>query len=316
MRQATDGAVTSTATLNYEAWAAHLLLVTVADPSGLNVTGNVTVTVGNVNDPPVLIVTPLSLVENSPVGTRVNGSITAYVAWLCPMLPLSRCYPLRVVGMGSTPRAPCAPEDGPALGSASQCRCCGVQPLLREWRRATPLSCMPVPVFGCRFDEDEAFLASQGFSSRLRFSVSRASGGNDTLAVDAVTGVLTSLAPLDFEAGSMETVVFTVADQAGNVTSAVNVSVVDANDAPVFVCAPAAAPACYAYTVPENSAMSTLLSGPSVLVSDQDAGTGDTLVLFVRSVGAAGAGGDLVNVHPAGSRPFVAGAIDFETTPA
>ncbi len=67
----------SQATFNFEVQSAYTLRVTVVDPEGLNVTGDVTVRVLDMNDPPILTVSSLNVSENLPAGTVVNGSVTA-----------------------------------------------------------------------------------------------------------------------------------------------------------------------------------------------------------------------------------------------
>lgn len=75
----TSGTITLSedAGLNYELKSSYALTVTVTDDGGLSDTATVTILVGDVDEPPVILAATLSVAEDTPIGTYVGVILAA-----------------------------------------------------------------------------------------------------------------------------------------------------------------------------------------------------------------------------------------------
>ncbi len=106
-------------------------------------------------------------------------------------------------------------------------------------REVLRLACVPACFH--RYDQDTTPTPLRYFAYRNGSAVPM------QFTIDTLSGVLSTLTTLDFEATPWDAFLVTVSDLGLNVTVPVNVTVVDRNDPPVFVCNDTAAPACYVF---------------------------------------------------------------------
>ena len=258
------GNVWSMAMFDFETLRSYALSVSVHDPDGLNVTGVVAVGINDKNDPPVVTIGVLNCSENQPVGTRVNGTISVYVMLLSPQLGPKVAKRLMTVAVPDIHNCECErcgnqwdacwqvlhslfpsrPVHVP-IATTREMSCCSN---LWHWGGGDRGARVDergaegkVPFCLRRYDQDTT-------PSLLRyFAFRNGSAVPMQFVIDTLSGVLTTLTTLDFEASPWDAFLVTVSDLGLNVTVAVNVSVIDRNDSPVFVCNGTAAPACYVF---------------------------------------------------------------------
>ena len=140
----------------------------------------------------------------------------------------------------------------------------------------------------------------------IRFAISQQPSGG-RFAVNATSGVLSSLQAFDFEAAQTFVVELSATDEEGTgstVTVEATVTVSNVNDvAPTFEAS------IYTVTLPENISRGTLLV--TVAASDGDRGTTEIEYSIV-----AGDDDGTFRINPAYGRIVLVGSFDFETIPS
>jgi protocadherin-16/23 len=312
------GPVPAALPLDFERRTSYLLVVQAADSQGGTCQLELAVTVLNDNEPPVLAPgQTLLLSENAPVGTSlgvVGAADPDGDALVFALAAPSTAFDITPIGLLRSTRV-FDFETGSAfsvqvratdIGGAASTATVNVRVL--DVNDAPVLTFPTAPgtftleenaangtAVAARLtarDEEEDALALQGFAPRLRFSMSCLPPYNGTWAVDGVTGVI-SLAlsaafvgPLNFEVQSFYPCNASVTDvgvPAYTTTLPINITVVDANDVPVFVgCTGANATApCRSFSLPESASAGTPLNAATPLTAyDED---GDGLGFSIQS---------------------------------
>ena len=310
---AATGEVTTTRPLDRETAAARAITVRVVDGDGLADVQTVTITVGDVNEAPVLTVGPLSVPENAAAGAVV-GTAAANDADAGDGVTFSLdddaggLFAIdAVTGEVTTTRptdfeaAPSHPITVRATDAAGLSDTAAVVVTVQDVNETPTLTVGPLTVAENAAAGTVVGSAAAGdvdTGDALTFSLDEDASG--LFVVDAVTGEITATQPLDHEAAAVHTVVVRATDAAGlsDVVSA-DVAVADRNEGPVLTVG--------VLTVPENAAAGT--TAGFAAAADPDAGQGVTYSL------TDDAGGRFA-VDAATGEITSTGPFDFETGPA
>lgn len=277
------GVISLTAALDYEESFQYTLTIRVSDGRGRLATTSLTVSVNNVNDPPVFQGTPFTTTvsENVPDGTSVlqikaiDEDNSDTLSYSLSGTNSSHFQVSSSTGLILTAQEP----DYEVLNyysltvSVSDGTTAVSQPLTITVADANDSPVFLDAPYSVQINENDASAsvlrvnASDADNNTLHFTL--AGSGSAHFLIHPQTGLISLAQALDFEDIIMYVLTLIVTDGEGGVnTTSVTVEVINQNDAPVFVSAP------YAAAIDENINTGTQV----VLASASDEDSNDTLV--------------------------------------
>ena len=277
------GVISLTAALDYEESFQYTLTIRVSDGRGGLATTSLTVSVNNVNDPPVFQGTPFTTTvsENVPDGTSVlqikatDEDSSDTLSYSLSGTNSSHFQVSSSTGLILTAQEP----DYEVLNyysltvSVSDGTTTVSQPLTITVADANDSPVFLDAPYSVQINENDASAsvlrvnASDADNNTLHFTL--AGSGSAHFLIHPQTGLISLAQALDFEDILMYVLTLIVTDGEGGVnTTSVTVEVINQNDAPVFVSAP------YAAAIDENINTGTQV----VLASASDEDSNDTLV--------------------------------------
>lgn len=277
------GVISLTAALDYEESFQYTLTIRVSDGRGGLATTSLTVSVNNVNDPPVFQGTPFTTTvsENVPDGTSVlqikaiDEDNSDTLSYSLSGTNSSHFQVSSSTGLILTAQEP----DYEVLNyysltvSVSDGTTAVSQPLTITVADANDSPVFLDAPYSVQINENDASAsvlrvnASDADNNTLHFTL--AGSGSAHFLIHPQTGLISLAQALDFEDIIMYVLTLIVTDGEGGVnTTSVTVEVINQNDAPVFVSAP------YAAAIDENINTGTQV----VLASASDEDSNDTLV--------------------------------------
>ena len=277
------GVISLTAALDYEESFQYTLTIRVSDGRGGLATTSLTVSVNNVNDPPVFQGTPFTTTvsENVPDGTSVlqikatDEDSSDTLSYSLSGTNSSHFQVSSSTGLILTAQEP----DYEVLNyysltvSVSDGTTTVSQPLTITVADANDSPVFLDAPYSVQINENDASAsvlrvnASDADNNTLHFTL--AGSGSTHFSIHPQTGLISLAQALDFEDIIMYVLTLIVTDGEGGVnTTSVTVEVINQNDAPVFASAP------YAAAIDENIDTGTQV----VLASASDEDSNDTLV--------------------------------------
>ena len=277
------GVISLTAALDYEESFQYTLTIRVSDGRGGLATTSLTVSVNNVNDPPVFQGTPFTTTvsENVPDGTSVlqikatDEDSSDTLSYSLSGTNSSHFQVSSSTGLILTAQEP----DYEVLNyysltvSVSDGTTAVSQPLTITVADANDSPVFLDAPYSVQINENDASAsvlrvnASDADNNTLHFTL--AGSGSAHFLIHPQTGLISLAQALDFEDIIMYVLTLIVTDGEGGVnTTSVTVEVINQNDAPVFASAP------YAAAIDENIDTGTQV----VLASASDEDSNDTLV--------------------------------------
>ena len=277
------GVISLTAALDYEESFQYTLTIRVSDGRGGLATTSLTVSVNNVNDPPVFQGTPFTTTvsENVPDGTSVlqikatDEDSSDTLSYSLSGTNSSHFQVSSSTGLILTAQEP----DYEVLNyysltvSVSDGATTVSQPLTITVADANDSPVFLDAPYSVQINENDASAsvlrvnASDADNNTLHFTL--AGSGSTHFSIHPQTGLISLAQALDFEDIIMYVLTLIVTDGEGGVnTTSVTVEVINQNDAPVFASAP------YAAAIDENIDTGTQV----VLASASDEDSNDTLV--------------------------------------
>ena len=277
------GVISLTAALDYEESFQYTLTIRVSDGRGGLATTSLTVSVNNVNDPPVFQGTPFTTTvsENVPDGTSVlqikaiDEDNSDTLSYSLSGTNSSHFQVSSSTGLILTAQEP----DYEVLNyysltvSVSDGTTAVSQPLTITVADANDSPVFLDAPYSVQINENDASAsvlrvnASDADNNTLHFTL--AGSGSAHFLIHPQTGLISLAQALDFEDIILYVLTLIVTDGEGGVnTTSVTVEVINQNDAPVFVSAP------YAAAIDENINTGTQV----VLASASDEDSNDTLV--------------------------------------
>lgn len=277
------GVISLTAALDYEESFQYTLTIRVSDGRGGLATTSLTVSVNNVNDPPVFQGTPFTTTvsENVPDGTSVlqikatDEDSSDTLSYSLSGTNSSHFQVSSSTGLILTAQEP----DYEVLNyysltvSVSDGTTTVSQPLTITVADANDSPVFLDAPYSVQINENDASAsvlrvnASDADNNTLHFTL--AGSGSTHFSIHPQTGLISLAQGLDFEDIIMYVLTLIVTDGEGGVnTTSVTVEVINQNDAPVFASAP------YAAAIDENIDTGTQV----VLASASDEDSNDTLV--------------------------------------